>query len=183
MNKMTILQKRLAAKIFKCSPKKAWVDPEHRKEVREAITTGAVKGLIKQGIIKKNVTPAQSKVRSRETHKQKIKGRQRGTGSRKGKSSARTIPKAHWINHIRAQRKLLFAWKESGVLAQEHFKELYAKAKGGFFRSTRHIHIYAQERALLKKPTPETAIMEQTNKNTESKNKKITPTKIGGDKE
>ena len=47
-------QKRLAAYILKCSPKKVKFDETKLEEIKEAITKADIRGLIAQGIIRKN---------------------------------------------------------------------------------------------------------------------------------
>ena len=39
--------------------------------------------------------------------------------------------------------------KDKGLLDNKNYKELYLKAKGGFFRSERHLKTYINERGLI----------------------------------
>ena len=68
---------------------------------------------------------------------------------RKGKKTARLARKTKWINTIRSQRKLLAELKDSGKIAHQTYRELYLKAKGGYFRNIRHIKLYLEEQKLL----------------------------------
>lgn len=145
------LQKRIASEILKCSQKRVHFDPDKASDVKEAITKADIRGLIKQGIIKAKPVKGVSRVRSRKIKVQKRKGRQKGSGSRKGKFSARAKPKKVWMNTVRAQRKFLKDLKSKDLLVPGGFWDLYRKSKGGFFRSVRHIKIYMSEKGLVKK--------------------------------
>ena len=78
------------------------------------------------------------------------KGRQKGHGRRKGKSTARLSKKEKWMNIIRLQRTFLKLLREKQVLTPKNYKVLYMKSKGGFFRSKRHIKLYMEENKLTK---------------------------------
>ena len=49
---MPSLQKRLAAQVLKVGQSKVWLDPEHLKEIKEAITKADIRKLIMKGWIK-----------------------------------------------------------------------------------------------------------------------------------
>ena len=99
------LQKRLAAQILKCSPKKVRFDPERLQDIKETITKADIASLIKDKAIKKRDSKSTSKVRIRKRKQQKRKGRRKGFGSRKGRKTAKLSRKSSWINKIRVQRK------------------------------------------------------------------------------
>lgn len=147
----TALQKRLAGKITKRSPKKAIFDIARLDEIKEAITRNDVRALIKNGAITINSNKGVSRGRAKKHHVQKLKGRRKGSGSRKGKSGAREESKRTWINKIRLQRNFLKDLKDRERVTQEIYKDLYRKAKGGFFRSERHIKLYITEHKLMNK--------------------------------
>ena len=144
------LQKRLASDIMKCSPKRVHFDTEKTSEIKEAITKADIRSLVKQGVIVEKKARGISRVRARKIKLQKRKGRQKGSGSRKGKFSARTNPKQVWMNTVRAQRKFLQELKDKDLLVQGAFWALYRKSKGGFFRSIRHIKLFIKEKGLVK---------------------------------
>ncbi len=144
------LQKRLAGRIMKCSPRRVHFDSANLKEIKEAITKYDVRGLINKGLVRVKPVKSTSKFMSRKRKGQKRKGRRKGYGSRKGAASARRSPKRMWISTVRAQRKLLRALRRSNYITKRQYKELYNKSKGGFFRSSRHIKIYLQEQGTLK---------------------------------
>lgn len=143
-------QKRLAAQIFKCSPKKVKFDETKLEEIKEAITKADIRTLIAQGVIRKEQIKGISRFHARKIHSQKIKGRRKGHGSRKGAKTARTEPKRSWINRIRLQREMLSSLKSGNMISNESYHDLYRKSKGGFFRSIRHLKLYIQERKLAK---------------------------------
>lgn len=145
------LQKRIAADVLKCSPYRVSFNTEKLSEIKEAITKSDIRGLVKRKIISEKPVKGIAKFRARKIKAQKRKGRQRGVGSRKGKTTARENPKKSWMNRIRAQRKFLQELKTKGLITTRDFGLLYNKAKGGFFRSTRHIKIYATEQSMFKK--------------------------------
>ena len=145
------LQKRLAARILKCSPYRVRFDTERLEDIKGAITKTDVRGMISAGAIREEPIIGISKFRARKTKAQKRKGRQKGHGSRKGRWTARQPQKGFWIRAIRAQRDLIKTLKEKKLITPADFRMLYAKAKGGFFRSTRHIKLYLEENSIIKK--------------------------------
>ncbi|MBN2368537.1 50S ribosomal protein L19e [Candidatus Woesearchaeota archaeon] len=145
------IQKKLAAKIAKRSPKKVKIDNTKREEVKEAITRVDLKSLIKDGVIAIKQEKGVSRGRARKNKSQKVRGRKKGHGSRKGKANARLPDKEKWMAKIRLQRSFLKELKTSGKLSNENYKDLYRKSKGGFFRSKRHIKLYITEHNLIGK--------------------------------
>lgn len=146
-----MLQKRLAAKILKCSPKRASIDPEQHEEIKKAITKADVHRLIAQGLVVKQALHGGSTIRAKKRQLQRSRGRRRGIGSRKGTAGARTSRKETWISHIRAQRALLKRLRDNGGIEPEKFRTLYQRAKGGFFRSVHHLKMYLEEQNLFVK--------------------------------
>ena len=144
------LQKRLASQALKCGPGRVRFDPTQLAEIKEAITSFDIMRLINKGTIYKIQSQGVSRARAKQTATQKSKGRQTGHGSRKGKQTARQNPKDRWIANIRAQRKLLSTLKQRNLIGNDSYKILYAKAKGGFFRSTSHIKLYLKEQEMIK---------------------------------
>ncbi len=145
------IQKKLASKISGKSRKKVKLDPTRLEEITEAITRQDIKGLIRDGAIKISQNKGVSRARAKKNQKQKVRGRKKGQGTRKGKANARLPRKRRWINKIRRQREFLKKLKENNKINQKVYKEMYAKSKGGFFRSERHIKLYLNEHGLFKK--------------------------------
>lgn len=145
------LQKRLASQILNCSPQRVHFDPEQLAKIREAITKFDVRSLINRGIISKVQAQGVSRSRAKKIQIQKRKGRKTGHGSRKAVASARLNPKLVWIARVRAQRRLAKVLRTNKLISNADFHSLYAKIKGGFFRSTNHIKIYIAEQDMVKK--------------------------------
>lgn len=138
-------QRRLAAAVLKCSEKRVRFDEEALESISEAITKEDIRELVREGAITKVPVRGISRVRANKRLVQRRKGRQRGQGSNKGTRNARAPSKQVWMNRIRAQRKLLSELREKNEIDQTAYRELYKKAKGGFFRSRRHINLYIDE--------------------------------------
>lgn len=145
------VQKRLASQILKCSPDRVIFDENNLDEIKEAITKRDIKSLIADKLIQKKPVKGISKVRTRKIQQQKRKGLRKGAGSRKGRRSARAPSKRIWINKIRVQREFLKILKTKELLLHETYKNLMAKAKGGFFRSRKHLKVFIEENKLFKK--------------------------------
>ena len=143
------IQKRLAAQTFGCSQKKILFDNTRLDEIKEAITKSDIRSLIKDNAITKKKTKESSRARARIRSEQRKKGRQCGAGSRKGKKGARLAKKKKWIMKVRAQRKLLETLRGKGIISGKSYRGLYMKAKGGFFRSRRHIKLYIEENNMV----------------------------------
>lgn len=145
------LQKRLASQVLKCGEGRVRFDPSKLGEIKEAITKFDILRLINKGTVYKVQSQGVSRARAKQIASQKRKGRQSGHGSRKGKSTARLNPKTQWIANARSQRTLAKTLKEKQIIDNEAFRAIYAKIKGGFFRSTKHIKIYIQEQEMVRK--------------------------------
>ncbi|MBI4449128.1 50S ribosomal protein L19e [Candidatus Woesearchaeota archaeon] len=143
------VQKRLAAQLLNCGENRVTFTQDHLPEIKEAITKADLRGLIAQGIVSRTPTQNTSRGRARAAATQKGKGRRSGHGSRKGLASARTDHKRDWINRIRLQRELLQNLKTAGKLSPKGFRSVSQKAKGGYFRSRRHVKLYLEENRLL----------------------------------
>ncbi|MBW3003299.1 50S ribosomal protein L19e [Candidatus Woesearchaeota archaeon] len=144
------IQKRLGGQILKCSKNKIVLDPERLEDIKEAITKADIKTLIIDNAISKKPVKGSSRVRARKRALQKRKGKRRGVGTRKGKKTARLPKKEAWMNKIRAQRGLIKELKERSKIDAATYRELYSKAKGGFFRSLRHLKLYIKEHNMMK---------------------------------
>lgn len=141
----------MAADIFGCSPSKVHLDTERLDDIKEAISKTDIKRLISDGVITKKQIRGTSRVRARKVAEQKRKGRQSGHGSRKGKVNARLSTKSTWIIRIRVQRNFLKELKDKELINNEVYRNSYRKAKGGFFRSKRHIKLYLGDNNLFNK--------------------------------
>ena len=143
-------QKNIARSLFKVGIKRVKFNPENLSEIKEAITKKDIKGLVNKGSIDILPKRGSSRAGARKILIQKRKGRRKGKGSRKGKANARLNSKSNWINKIRVLRRFLKRIKDKKLVNNKDYKELYLKAKGGFFRSERHLKTYINERGLIK---------------------------------
>ena len=144
-------QKELAARALKVSPKRVKLNPEKLKEVSELISRESVQDLVEEGTVKKLPKKGTSRTRANHIAAQKKKGRQKGHGSRKGTKNARFKDKEKWMIKIRALRAYLRELRDENNLDKQTYRDLYKKAKGGFFRNKRHISLYIQQNELMNK--------------------------------
>ena len=86
---MLKVQKRLAGQILKCGVNRVRFDPVSLGDIKEAITKNDVRALINQGVISKKRVLNTSSFWTKKRKSQKIKSKQKGVGSRKGKKTAR----------------------------------------------------------------------------------------------
>lgn len=142
-------QKRIAAQLLKVGENKVWFDPDRLEEIKEAITKTDIRGLIKDLAIQAKPQKSISGYRSRKIKTQKRKGRRKGDGSRKGTKNARLSKKDAWKSKIRAQRKFIKSLKVKELINTQTYRNIYAKTKGGFFRSCRHIKLFLNEHGLF----------------------------------
>lgn len=144
------VQKRLASSALNCSPKKVKFAPERLADIKEAITKADIRSLVNDGVIIKEQSKGVSRARANHRANQRKKGLQRGAGKRKGKKTAIVPRKEAWMVKIRVQRKFITELRDNGLVDAAGYKNLYRKAKGGFFRSRRHIKIYMNEHNIAK---------------------------------
>lgn len=145
---MDIPKKHIAADIMKCGVSRVRVFDI--KAVDEALTRQDIRNLIRKGVIAKVPKKGTSKAYSRQTLKQKKKGRRTGPGKRKGTHGARNPSKTAWISVVRALRGLLRNLREKNQLEKKDYKKLYMMVKGGAFRSKSHLMLYIKDRELMK---------------------------------
>lgn len=139
-------QKRMASEILGVGENRVRIDPEETERVDEAITRQDIRNLIESGAIEKKEEKGTSRGRAREKRAQKSKGRQKGQGSRKGKKTARKDSKEKWMENIRAIRKRLKEMKENEEISSDQYWSLYDRAKGGFFRDTKHLENFIENK-------------------------------------
>jgi len=145
-------KRKLSSRIVGVGFDRVWFDPNRTTEIKEAITREDLKKLMATGAILIKQKKGVSKGRFRQSLKQKRKGRKKGPGSKKGKHTARAGKKELWIIKIRSQRELLKELFSKNLISKQDYRDLRQKAKGGYFRSLRHIKLYLTEHSLwLKK--------------------------------
>ena len=146
------VQKRIVADLSGGVSKKRVVFDETRlEEIKEAITKSDLRSLIKDKAIKVKPVHGTSRVRARLLEEQKRKGRKKGQGSRKGKSTARLPDKNKWMIKVRALKAMIKVLRDKELVTTGTYRNLYMKVKGGFFRSKRHLRLYIDEQQLIKK--------------------------------
>ena len=143
-------QRRLAAAVLGCGEGRVWIDPLHADAVAEAVTRQDIRGLVKKGYISAQQKAGTSRGRARYQKLQKESGRQKGPGSRKGASGARSPRKQKWIRTIRPIRATLKELRESGKVSPSVYRLYYRKAKGGVFRSKAHLVSHMRTDGALK---------------------------------
>ncbi len=137
--------KRIASQLLKTGENKIWINPEKTSQVKEAMTKEDVRGLIKEKIILKKKTNAQSRGKARVLQEKKKKGRKKGRGKRTGTKKARTNKKKKWIRNVRAQRKTLKKIKKEGKETETPYRTIYNRIKGGYYKGKKYVE------ALVKK--------------------------------
>lgn len=136
--------KRIAAEMLNTARDKIWINPGETEALKEAITKDDVRGMIKEGVIKKSKMPYKSNVRARVLREKKGKGRRKGPGKRKAGEKKRSEKKKAWIKRVRAQRKALREHKER---KGKDYRKLYRMVKGNYFRGKRYLEKYIEEGA------------------------------------
>ncbi|MFH1210606.1 MAG: 50S ribosomal protein L19e [archaeon] len=144
-------QKRIAAQVMKVGETRVWLDPNRLEEIKEAITKADVRSLVKDKAIQARPERGISRFRIRKHNTQKRKGRRKGQGSRQGSRRARLPRKLEWINKIRSQRAMLIKMRDDGIITRLTYRTVRRKAKGGYFRSRRHLQLYLEGANLLLK--------------------------------
>ena len=144
-------QKILAGKVAGVGKDKIKIDSSMAEEIKEAITKEDIRSLIAEGAIEVVKDVGISRHRARKRHIQRKKGRQRGQGKREGKVCARYPSKLKWMNKIRSIRVVLKELKTTGKVTLANYRDLYRKAKGGFFRDRGHLEIYLKQNKMVKK--------------------------------
>ena len=139
------VQKRLAAQILECSPKRVVFDNDRLEDIKQAITKRDLRLLIGDGAISEHAMAVTSRFRARKLKVQKSKGRRKGPGSRKGSFNTHFKSKLVWMNNIRVQRAFLSLLVSKNIITRKAYRELYLKSKGGYFRSKRHIKLFLKE--------------------------------------
>ena len=139
-------QKRLAADVLGVGKNRVWFDPAAQEDIAEAITREDIRALVDEGAVRAEPARSNSRGRARERAAKRAYGHRTGPGSRKGTAGARRDPKEQWTDDIRAQRRELRELRESGELTPAQYREVYAKASGGEFRSVAYLRSYVEQR-------------------------------------
>jgi len=141
-------QKRLAAKIMKVGVSRVRIVDE--TEVGEAITRNDIKRLIVKGAITSVEKRGTCRTYSRYRSSQKKKGRRIGKGSWKGRKFAKKTSKEHWMDRVRALRRMLTDLRDEGAIERHDYRKVYYMIKGGNFRNKKHMLYYLKSKELIK---------------------------------
>ena len=144
-------QRRLAAQILKVGQGRVWIDPEGTDAVEAAITREEIRKLIHEGVIKSLPQKGISRARARVLHTKRKKGLRKGPGQKSGSAQAKISKKEAWMTRIRALRRKLREWKETRVIAESAYRELYTMAGSGVFKSTTEMERHAKTKGLWRK--------------------------------
>lgn len=143
-------QRRMAASLLKCGIHRVWMDQDRLEEIARAVTKDDIRVLINGKAIKAKQKKGISSGRKKYAANQKKKGRQKGYGSRKGAKYARFPRKRQWIRTIRPLRAYLKDLRNDGSLSPSLYQKYYRKAKGGEFRSRRHLYTHLISDGIIK---------------------------------
>ena len=132
-------QRRMAAEILKCGENRVWMNPDRLDEVEDCITRADIRTAIDSGLIKAKAKNGTSRARTRYVAGQKASGKRKGPGSRKGTANARVRDKERWMATIRPIRDELKTLRDEGKITPSVYRLYYRKAKGGMFKSRRHL--------------------------------------------
>ena len=127
-------QRRMAAEVLKCGQNRVWMNPDRLDEVEDCITRADIRTAIASGLIKAKPKNGTSKARIRY-----VAGKRKGPGSRKGTANARVRDKERWMATIRPIRDELKTLRADGKITPAVYRMYYRKAKGGIFKSRRHL--------------------------------------------
>lgn len=149
-------QRKISAKILKCGETRVWMSPAAQEKISHAITRRDVRGLVKDGLVRKLPEKKSLRIGPKARMIQEAKGRRSGAGSRKGAFGARAGKKEKWLRTVRPQRNLLKALRKEGKMqkkgdvttAGSGYGKIYSQIKGGMFRSKHHLISYLDERKL-----------------------------------
>ena len=143
-------QRRMAASLIKCGVNRVWMDQDRIDEIAKAVTKDDIRVLIKGKAIKSKQQKGISHGRKKYIAEQKRKGRRRNHGSRKGAKYARFPRKRRWILTIRPIRSYLKSLRDDQKINKNIYRKYYLKAKGGEFRSKKHLKSHLISDGIIK---------------------------------
>ncbi|MCK5031316.1 MAG: 50S ribosomal protein L19e [Thermoplasmatales archaeon] len=143
-------QRRMASTLLKCGANRVWMDHDRIDEIAKAVTKDDIRILIRGRAIESKQKKGTSRGRKKFNAEQKKKGRRRGYGSRKGAKYARLPRKERWIRTIRPIRSYLKMLRSEEKINRTIYRKYYRKAKGGEFRSKRHLETHLISDGIIK---------------------------------
>ena len=145
-------QRRVAATLLKCGVHRVWIDSNRTEDVANAVTRDDIRDLIESKIIKAKQKRGKSRARIQHAKGQRLKGKRKGQGSRKGAKYARFPKKRRWIATIRPIRAELRELRDQNIIDRNVYRKYYLYAKGGMFKNRGHLKTHLQAENLLKEP-------------------------------
>ncbi len=130
--------RRLAARLLKCGESRIRI--ADAKRAGEALTADDVRELIKEKIVSEVPFRGVSRGKARWKQERRRKGRRRGKGSQRGAAHAKVTAKELWMRKVRAQRKLLKAFKNK--VGKETYRKAYSMVKGNAFPDKKRLAEY-----------------------------------------
>ncbi len=138
-------QRRLAAEVMGIGVNRVWLDPEASKDIASALTRDDIRKLIEEGKVVDKPKKGVSRARARKLHETRAYGHRKGHGSRSGAKGARRPKKEQWMKKIRALRSRLKELRDNKTIDVSRYRKLYAKAKGGEYRSRAHLDSHIEQ--------------------------------------
>ena len=119
---------------------RVWIDPNRIEDVADAITRADIRNAIESGTIRALPKQGISRGRARYRLAQKAKGRRRGQGSRKGTAGAQYARRRGMDpDHQAPSARRCASCGTQGKITADDLPRFYMKAKGGMFRSKRQL--------------------------------------------
>lgn len=137
-------KRELAARTLGVGANRLRFEPEYMEDVIDAITRDDIRSLVTARTIYIVEKKGTSRGRARAKHL-KNKKRGRGSGSKKGRKTAREGKKQIWVKKVRAQRRHIKIMKSRGDIDKKAFWSLYKKINGGQVRSLSHLRELVKE--------------------------------------
>ena len=127
------------------------IDTARMEDVDAAITREEIRRLVHEGAIRIVQKKGISRGRFKAIQTQKKKGRRKGTGTRRGKTGARSPKKTSWVRGVRAVRRRLRELRDRKELPDHAYRHLYLMIKGGTFRSVSRLEQYLETQGLRRR--------------------------------
>ncbi len=144
-------QRRLAAEIMKVGRNRVWIDPTRISDVESAITREEIRKLVHEKVIATLPIKGVSRGRAKTIQAKKRKGRRKGPGSKSGTPRAVISKKDAWMTKIRSLRRRLRELKDSRIITESNYRDLYMIAGSGRFSSIADLERYVKAHDMWRK--------------------------------
>jgi large subunit ribosomal protein L19e len=137
-------KRELVARIIGVGANRIRFEPDRLEDVADSITRDNIRSLVNSGAIW-TVKPKGTS-RGRSSDKRSVwKVHGKGSGSKKGKRTARVGKKEVYVVRVRSMRYHLRVLKERKDITNEIYWSLYKKVNGGQVRSLAHLRDLVKE--------------------------------------